>query len=441
MVLTRANVRPFPLVVLLSLPAAASLSAQSVVPRPNAAVFEGAAVNPSKHDALYMTLSASADHDDSAATTSLSNAGTPKQAGALTTLGPRLVYGWGGKHLRVDASAGSALRYSSTSQSFAGNTHYGGFGVSGGTKRTRVSFGHSLSYSPAYLFGLLPPASSGVNDAAAAGQSGLSGQRALSADSELRVEQSLSRRARISALGGYWTQGLTNGVPHSTTRGYTAGGRFLFDLARDATLHAGYVHREGDASSLPAGRKTIVHDVDLGIDYHRALSLSRRTHASFGVASSMVNTPRAPAASTQTLIYRLGGTATLSHDMRRTWRLQADYRRGVEILPAVAGPVFADGITISLGGFFTRRSDFESSAGYTRGSVGATSGASNRLQTYAATARVRHALGRRWALFGEYLHYGYGVGANVAVVGTMAPALDRNSARAGVTLWFPLMRK
>jgi hypothetical protein len=416
------NFRTSPLIALLMLSGAGSVSAQSV--------------SPSKHDALYVTFSAAAGYDDNVLTTDASVA-APK-ALAVTSFDPRLNYAWGGKRMQFDASVGSNLRYSGTSRSVLGNAHYGAVGFSGGSARTRVSLNQSVNYSSAYLSGLFPAAAPGVPQAAASGNYGVSGQRALFSHSDLRIDQSLSRRARVSALGSYSTQGLSSMAPSVTMRGYTAGGLFSFDLARQATLRAGYVHREGNYSS---GHRTVVHDVDLGIDYRRALSLSRRTHASFAVSSSIVDTPAASVTSAASLTYRLGGTATLTHAMGRTWRLGAEYRRDVDILEAVVGPVFSDGVSMTLAGLLTRRTDLDLSAAYSRGHVGATSNDSNRLQTYTATARLRRAVGRRLAVYGEYRYYKYGFGSNVAVIGAIPRTLDRTSAQAGITLWLPVIRK
>src|SRR5688572_21528164 len=118
---------------------------------------------PSKHDALYVTFSAAAGYDDDVPGMDPSVAAL--QSRALTSLDPRLNYAWAAKHFRFDAAVGSNLRYSGTSQSIAGNAHFGTIGFSGGSARTRVSFNQSANYSSAYLSGLFPVAVSGVTDA------------------------------------------------------------------------------------------------------------------------------------------------------------------------------------------------------------------------------------------------------------------------------------
>ena len=77
---------------------------------------------------------------------------------------------------------------------------------------------------------------------------------------------------------------------------------------------------------------TAIHDIDVGVDYARPLSLTRRTTLDFGTGSSVVTMPTLDlgqeAGATETQV-RFVGDVGVTHEMGRTWRLRLGYNRGV----------------------------------------------------------------------------------------------------------------
>jgi hypothetical protein len=223
-------------------------------------------------------------------------------------------------------------------------------------------------------------------------------------------------------------------------RSYGVGGRYGYNVTRNATLHFGYVYRGGQYSYSPGQSAAVVHDIDAGIDYHRPLSLSRRTRFDFSVGSTIVTNPETETTRTER-VFRVVGTAALSHDMGRTWRAKITYNRGAGFAGGLNQPVFSDAAIGSLEGFFSRRIDFSTQAGFSFGSGAERSNLDRDFRTYTATARLRAALTPILALFGEYLYYNYDFGPDVGIVSGVPLKLDRNSVRLGITVWLPLVRR
>ena len=133
--------------------------------------------------------------------------------------------------------------------------------------------------------------------------------------------------------------------------------------------------------------------------------------------------------------------------MGRTWRARVGYNRGVGFAEAFAQPVFADGITGSLTGFFNRRIDFNVNGGFSSGEVGlgrtaGLSEASNSsFRTWNFSARSRYGLGSLWAVYAEYCYYSQDLGS-AAIVPTGVPSvLERQTIQIGLTFWVPLLRR
>jgi hypothetical protein len=183
-----------------------------------------------------------------------------------------------------------------------------------------------------------------------------------------------------------------------------------------------------------------VHDIDIGVDYHRPLSLSRRTHFDFGVGSAIVNVPQLPGVPARRQ-FGLLGNALLSHDMGRTWRARLAYNRGAGFPGGFSQAVFSDALTASLEGFLSRRVDFSTNGRFSSGSLASTSQAAAGFNQYSASARLRSAITPVLALFGEYAYYHYDLGAAVATAPGVPPQLQRNTVRAGLTVWLPLVRQ
>ena len=135
-----------------------------------------------------------------------------------------------------------------------------------------------------------------------------------------------------------------------------------------ASLRIGYALQEStfEGSSAPVTR---IQNLNIGVDYRKPLSRSRRTFLRFSTGS--VISEQVAASPSQSK----GGAsrprvASLVHQMGRTWSAQAQYRRQVGYLDGFARPVFSDSANVAVGGLMTRRVDLFLNANYITGTIG-----------------------------------------------------------------------
>jgi hypothetical protein len=415
--------------------------------RPYKALFGGSAADPDVRHSFDVSVSVLEGYDDNAVEGSGTTQSLLNQTGLYTGMAGNLSYAWHNKSVQVGATAGTDMRYYADESEFIGVSHSGGFGFSAALgPRTNLSANQSVSYSPAYLYGVFTPLGPvtpgeviGVGDP-------LGDEHVYIYDTSVNFTRGISPRGSIEALGTFrysdYNQQSTS--LSQDLRSYSVGGRYRHNLTRYAALRLGYVYRKGSYGLVgDLSRPAAVHDIDVGVDYKRPLSLTRRTTVDFGVGSSIVNMP-AVASTDSSLQYRVVGDLGLTHQMGRTWSARVAYNRGVGFTEGFAQPTFSDAVTGSVSGFFSRRVDFTAGGGLSIGDAGLSAGtgtADRGFRAYTGSARVRYGLGAMWALFGEYSYYKHDLGDVLIVAQGVPPILDRNSVRVGLTLWVPLLRR
>ena len=148
------------------------------------------------------------------------------------------------------------------------------------------------------------------------------------------------------------------------------------------------------------GLNTTAHNLDIGIDYRRPLSRTRRTFLSFNtgstVAESEVSGRRVQAV----------GSASLVHYVRRTWTGLFEYRRRLHYVDGFDRPLFGDALTAGFSGLLSRSMELSARTGYTAGTIGLSTRAP-RFESYTGSVRLRRALSRKLAGYVEGLFYHY----------------------------------
>jgi hypothetical protein len=217
--------------------------------------------------------------------------------------------------------------------------------------------------------------------------------------------------------------------------------RFTRRLTRTLGLRLGYAYREGTLSGLflvqplPEQVGTVrSHDIDVGVDFNRALGRTRRTTVGFATGTTVISTP----VQNQ---YRLLATAHLSRMLGRSGLVRADYQRGLQLVEGLNVPLFTDSVTVTAAAMAGARWELSASAGYTTGEIGsrAISGTGG-FDTYTGTARALFGLTRHLALTAEYFYYHYLFPPGATLVPGFARGLDRQGVRAGLAIWAPLIR-
>lgn len=199
-------------------------------------------------------------------------------------------------------------------------------------------------------------------------------------------------------------------------------------LSRGAIFRASYTVEQARPQQLNAVLYT--HEmVDVGVDADRELSITRHTSLAFYTQSSILREPGGPRR------FRLNGGLTLGHDFRRTWHAAMLVNRDTELHPGFVAPLFSDGVTLTLGGMPTARTEFTVNAGARRGQVGFDG--AQQMNTQTATARLSIGLTTRTAIYTQYTYYRFEVPAASTVV-EMLPRQARQQLSIGVTLWLPV---
>ena len=204
------------------------------------------------------------------------------------------------------------------------------------------------------------------------------------------------------------------------------------ELSRDLKLVAGYGYM---AASYDGRTDPVVnHRLDLGVNYSRALSFSRRTTLTFGSGTSAASASRGAS-----LRYRATGNARLNHEIGRTWNATISYNRGLQFVDAWPEPVFSDSGAARLGGLLNRRLDFELTARALRGSRH--TGAYGELESYHGLAALRAALTRHVSTALTYSYYRHRFGDALALAPGFPHDFDGQSIRASVNVWAPLFQR
>jgi len=213
------------------------------------------------------------------------------------------------------------------------------------------------------------------------------------------------------------------------------GAKYTYALDRHVNLRVGYTYRNTQVSRL---LRPIEHDLDIGVDYTRPLSRTRRSQIGFSIGPTMVDgaiAPTDPEAATRH--YRLIGDAFFERQMSRTWRARASYRRGIAYIEGLSGPVFNDGASVETGGFLNHRMDLTFSASAALGKMAAQKQAAT-FTTYTGNARLRVGLTSQWAVYLEGVVYEYTFDRALLLAPGLPTHLNRNSIRAGFTLRVPV---
>lgn len=216
----------------------------------------------------------------------------------------------------------------------------------------------------------------------------------------------------------------------------TARARLSRDLGRGLAFQAGYSYSQVLYDEL--GDNIPYHQIDLGVNYNRAfsLSLSRRTLLSFttGTALYQVVEPK-------TFEFQVTGSARLTHEMGRTWNASASYHRGLNFSDTWLQPVFADSAQAGVGGFFGRRTQLRFNANAILGSGTAATGNYGDVQSLNGNGVLSFAVSRHVNTALTYTYYSQRFADTLLLPGGFPQDYDGQSIRVSVSVWAPLFQR
>ena len=352
-----------------------------------------------------------------------------------------------GRRLQFGLNASSTLRYYGQLKVVRNVNSAIGAGF-GATLPGRITWrlNQSATYSPSYLYGLFPDASTpspGELPTTSAPDYTVTDTASYAYGTSTSVTHGLTRRGTLTIAGDLaLTDFIHNAPDRKDMTSYGARVEFGRRVTRHGAARLAYRFRGGDAGF--GGTSSVEHAIEMGFQIERPLSATRRATLSFALGPSTVNVPvsavqAAPDAQAgERRLYRVRGSATAGYQFGRSWEARASYNRGLEYVPGLTAAVLTGGVTSSLDGLLSRRVDLKLSAGYSDGRS-ALSRAST-YKTYTGDLRLRFAVTREWAFYGEYLYYYYDFRGGTQLLSGFPPKLERNGVRAGLTLWLPVVR-
>ncbi len=266
-------------------------------------------------------------------------------------------------------------------------------------------------------------------------------------DTTFEFAQVIGRRTTLALFGDYQRtdfDGNDDEALWPELQSRRVGARLSRAITRYASLRLGYGYRDGEYGGAESGIPVVqTHDIDAGVDYNRALSLSRRTSLTFRTGSALVGSTPEPGdiddgeGDRRTLRAYLLASAAINHEMGRTWNARLSYSRDLHYVDGFVDPFLADGAQVMVGGTFNRRVDSRFAASYSSGTVGQSSG--QGYMVWSGTADLRTALARSAAVFVRYIYHHYEFNDGATLPPGFAPRLDRHGVRLGLSFWLPIV--
>jgi hypothetical protein len=406
--------------------------------RPYRGLFGGDAPAGAGHS-LSVNASIGGGYDDNIQAT-LPNIGANIRrpvAGTVGTASASLGYSANFPRFSLGANAGSNAGYYPRQDGALLTGHSAGLGLSAAvTRRTTLGLSASTFYMP-YTFASVFPAAEGLDvPAATFGQAEPLPLELVTNDGEylsytggIQLGHSFSQKLTGNANYSYASRSSTLYNTPYDRQGFGAG--LLYALAQGVQLNLGYRRMQGRWGGGSNGDTTL-DTINAGINYSRALSFSRRTTLGFGTGSAIVQ--QAPA-NTRVV---LTGSATLNHEVGRTWLATVGYGRGVRFVETLLEPVFQDSITAGFGGLVNRRVSMQSSFRASIGTVGFGSD-DNGYDTYIASLGSSVAISQHVSFGASYSIYRYTFEDAVVLPIGVPSFVHRQSVRASISVWAPLL--
>lgn len=426
------------MVLVCAAPAVAQVQRQ---PRGYRGLFGGNEADPDSRQSLNFSFSVNGGYDDNATAGEGGGTSNPRFQQASTFLGGSagLSYGRRWDRATLGASASASTRFYQDIPELETSTSYGGaigLAVNLGP-RTDLSFSQSVSYSPYYQFGFLPPVfAPGPGDVIAPNPDLVVAKReALSYATSVNLSRRLSRRGSFGFQYGHSRRDYSDEA-FGRWASHHVGGAYTYALSRGLSLNAGYSYRRArhGSSDDAAGRNRDMHGINAGVNYNRTLSFSRQTTLSFATGSAMAKgLDREGRARTH---YRVIGNAALNHQIGRSWTATLGYSRGFGFADGFDDLYYSDSVVGSVGGYWGPRTTLSASVRWSNGRIGLEE--TNRFDTLSFAAEMGFAVNRFTNLSAQAFYYRYDF--DTAPFPDYPTVLDRVGVRGGVSFWLPLLR-
>ena len=420
------------LALLTCLPAAAQTQQPTRPERPYRGVYAGGVGEGGQ--SLTATTSVSGGYDDNilADATQQNSPFRQGQQGKLAQFSGSINYSLSGARGELTAGAGSSLRYYPTLEDEYFDTYNASIeGQWVALLKPQLTLHQSVGYQPfSFLSDLAPgPRIDPLNPDLLALVAPdpdfvpISSQYVYyqgGADINARLT------SRTSFVTSYSYRMSDRASYNFLTQTGTAG--FTFGLTRDLSLRTMYRYTEARYPNDTVQ----THTPDVGLDFNRALSLTRRTSLTFGAGTE------ATVVRGRTR-YHLTGNANVSHEIGRSWYANGSYQRGTSFIDTLAEPVFGDTGSVGISGLLSRRIQFDARAMATLGTAGFDQ--QSDFNSYRGTVTLSTALNRYMNIGMDYAYYRYQFDQGIELEDGLPRHVNRQSIRAHISFWAPLMNR
>ena len=253
-------------------------------------------------------------------------------------------------------------------------------------------------------------------------------------NTELR--KTLSNRAEVSIHYGLRRNDVLAWT--NATYSHEVGGRYQRRITRTLGYHLGY-----DYGTMLYGEPlgSALNTIDIGLDFDRALSVSRRTVFQFTTGSAFIKAKPIDAAQSDgaRTDLRMLGSAHLKHYLGRSWVADASYAREAQILDGISNPYYTDGVNVGVSGRIGTQSTAGASLAYMSGvPMAQLERVRDRARVISAWAQRR--LSNRLAGYARFSAYSQRFNYDQLKALGLADRLSKYSIRVGVNVVFPRNR-
>jgi hypothetical protein len=414
----------------LSAAASAQTAGEARPERPYRGLFASGGDNWGQSLIASLTLGGGWDQDLLADAVQVGTISRPDQqrAGPFATGTAGLGYRLSRKLFNVSATYGQTARYYPSLDRDILVTHGAGVQVTGGLPlgpSTTFSFAQGVAYQPYQALSSFANLTPGAPDFDLSVT-----EEAFFISSSASVDHQLSGRTTFSTGVGH-RQGAGGGVGGQRDTSINAG--FSFAIAKGLAWRAGYSISEIAYDIGATTTRYRSHGFGGGLDFNRALSLTRRTTLRFSTA--MVGTQR----SGEPIHLGVTGAATLHREVGRTWGAALSAGRSLHFIHVLREPLYHDEVAVGFGGLVNRYLQFNSGASYSVGRLAF--GGVRGARAASASAGLTVALTRSLALGVNYLYYEHSYRAGLSLPAGTPRSVERHGVRAYLSVWAPIFHR
>jgi hypothetical protein len=386
---------------------------------------------------LTLRASAGGGYDDDVLSRSAAPSQDPRarSAGSYGSTDLGLDYSAQGRRVTFGATANAAVRAYRASENVTADNYSGSAGVSVTlSPRFRAGVTAAASRYSHYILWLFPAVTESRLGHVPLPSMDYSITRTGATRYMSGAELSYSPTTRSTASFTY-ARSASRGGQHIRNLDTQAwGGGYRHGFTRYAALRLGVLRQ---VAQYENGYRVPLDSYDIGVDYSRPLSFSRRTTVKFRGGSAVIGRPEE--SGSERKIFTATGQAGLNHRLGRAWQLDAAYNRGVGLIDGFEEPVLADSVALNLLGTLRRRVVVGASAGYSNGTVGLRSRSDRKYASYTGSAETQLLLHRRLSAYAEYVYYHYEFDPSVVLPEGSPRRLNRQGVRGGLVFTIPIL--